>query len=150
MGDLSTLHLPVCGRHLKTFLPQRWSVLQAMWLVHGHFNLAILWTMSVIMVFLRISSFLIHPFIITCIKKRIQTYLFSFILQTSGALKCFKQVSILWKTNRRNIFLKKYEALVYRKKTEMLKSLFIDASKWLNFESKYPCELRRTFKKTFY
>jgi hypothetical protein len=57
---LPTLRLPVRGRHSRTFPPQRPSVLLAMCRAHCHLRSAIRRTMSVTLVLLRISSFLIR------------------------------------------------------------------------------------------
>ena len=57
VGGLPTLRLPVRGRHSRTFLPHRLSVLRAMWPAHCHFNLQILRAMSVTLVLRRISVF---------------------------------------------------------------------------------------------
>ncbi|KAJ8708758.1 hypothetical protein PYW08_010140 [Mythimna loreyi] len=42
VGGLPTLRLPLRGHHSRTFLPQRPSVLRAIYLAHCHLSLAIL------------------------------------------------------------------------------------------------------------
>ena len=57
VGGLPTLRFPIRGRHSRTFLPHRLSVLRAMWPAHCHFSLQTLKAMSVTLVLRRISSF---------------------------------------------------------------------------------------------
>jgi hypothetical protein len=60
VGGLPTLRYSVRGRHSRTFPPQQPSVLLAMWHAHCHLRSAIRRVMSVTLVLLRISSFLIR------------------------------------------------------------------------------------------
>jgi hypothetical protein len=53
----STLHLPKCGPHSRTRLPQRLSVIRLIWPAHCHFKVIIRCTMSLTLIFCRITSF---------------------------------------------------------------------------------------------